>query len=183
MKNDDKFTFQIYQALVNCIAESHDIELMANQLTQLLVGTLGIKGAALFILDPVRRELQYLTSTGLSMDYVNKGPVLVDKSISLGLNREMVIIPDVSKSDKLQYPDRALAEGVGAIVSSPIVIRDKVIGALRLYHGAPWDVSESDIAFIQTLAQNVGMALMYFRISLSVNELRDTLEDIHAIWL
>jgi GAF domain-containing protein len=168
---------------VQTIVEVNDIELMANKLAQLLVGALGLKGATVFVLDPDKESLEILASAGLSTTYISKGPVLVDKSIKLGPNREPVVISDVLTSDNLQYPEDAKREGIGAIVSYPIKMRNKIIGALRLYHSDKWDISENDLHFVEALAMNVGVALMYFRVATAVKGVKDTVGEIHPIWL
>ena len=83
----------------------------------------------------------------------------MDKSIKIESNRKPVIINDTQSSNKLQYPDKAKEEGVRAIVSHPIVMRGKIIGSLRLYHSQPWELSQEELAFVETLSQNLGGAL------------------------
>lgn len=183
MAEQNKISRDTYRFFVQTITEAHDLEFMANHLTQALVGAMGIKGATLFIINPDLEELEILASAGLSVNYVNKGPLLVDKSIRLGANREPVIISDVEKSDRLQYPEKALEEGVRAIVSQPVEMRGKLIGALRLYHSEKWEITESDMQYMEVLAATVGLALMYFRVSNAVQNVKDTVDDIHPIWL
>lgn len=183
MAEANKISLEIYQLIVQSITSSNQLDDMADKLTQLLVGALGIKGAAIYILDPVREELELLSSTGLSIEYTNKGPILVDKSIKIGSNREPVIVEDTASSDMLQYPEKALQEGVRAIVSYPIIVRDNIIGSLRLYHSETWRISEDDIRFVEVLAQTTGLALLCFRLALAVHNVKDTVDDIHAIWL
>ena len=134
-------------------------------------------------MNPDLEELELLASTGLSVDYINKGPILVDKSIKIGSNREPVIIHDTATSDRLQYPDKALQEGVRAIVSYPVVVRDKIIGSLRLYHKEEWQISPHDILYVEALSQTIGMALLCFRLANAVASVQETVNDIHPIWL
>lgn len=183
MAEQSKINLEIYKLFVQTITEANNIELMANKLTQILVATLGIKGATIFILDPELEELEFLASAGLSTNYINKGPILVDKSIKLGANRESVIISDTQKSDQLQYPEKAVAEGIRAIVSHPITMRGKIIGALRLYHSAQWEITETDMNYLEVLAQNIGVALMYFRVANAIRNVRETVDEIHPVWL
>lgn len=183
MAEANKISLEIYQLIVQSITSSNHLDDMADKLTQLLVGALGIKGAAIYILDPVREELELLSSTGLSVDYTNKGPILVDKSIKIGSNREPVIVEDTASSDRLQYPEKAQLEGVRAIVSYPIILRDNIIGSLRLYHSETWRISEDDIRFVEVLARTTGLALLCFRLAVAVHNVKDTVDDIHAIWL
>jgi GAF domain-containing protein len=183
MTDQNSINLNIYKLLVQTISEASDIEIMANSLTQILVGALGIKGAALYILDPAREELELLASAGLSVDYVNKGPILVDKSIKIPSNREPVIISDTATSDRLQYPEKAAEEGVRAIISHPIVMRGKIVGSLRLYNSQQWELSSDEMVFVEMLSQNLGVALMYFRVANAVANVKETINDIHPVWL
>ena len=91
MAVQSKIDLEIFQVVFEVITKSENADTMANQLTQVLVGALGIKGATIFVLNPELEELEILASSGLSINYVNKGPILVDKSIKLSSNREPVI--------------------------------------------------------------------------------------------
>ncbi|OEU63487.1 MAG: phytochrome sensor protein [Desulfobacterales bacterium S5133MH16] len=183
MAAQSKIDLEIFQLVFEVITKSENADTMANQLTQVLVGALGLKGATIFVLNPELEELEILASSGLSINYVNKGPVLVDKSIKLSSNREPVIISDVTTSDRLQYPENAKEEEIRAIVSLPISLRGKIVGALRLYRSQVWDISERDIEHLQVVAQNIGVALMYFRLANAVLSVKETVNEVHSVWL
>ena len=183
MNEPDKINLETYKLLVRTIAENPGIDVMGNQLCQLLVGALGVKGATLFVLDPVRAELAILASAGLSSAYTQKGPILVDANIELRANRETVVISDTEASNQLQYPQKAKAEGVRAIVSCPITARTKIVGALRLYNATPWGISSADMIFLELLAHTIGMALMHSRIATAQAAIKETVGEIHPVWL
>ena len=183
MAVQSKIDLDIFQLIIEVITKSDNVDTMANQLTQILVGALGIKGATIFILNTELEALEILASSGLSINYINKGPVLVDKSIKLAANREPVIISDVTTSDRLQYPENAKEEDIRAIVSLPITLRGKIVGALRLYHSEVWNISEQDVENLQVLAQNIGIALMYFRLANVVQSMKETVNEVHSVWL
>jgi signal transduction protein with GAF and PtsI domain len=183
MTEQNSINLEIYRVLIQTISEAGNLEIMAQKMTQILVGALGIKGAALYILDPAREELELLASAGLSINYVNKGPILVDKSIKIPSNREPVVVSDTAASNKLQYPGKAAEEGVRAIISHPIVMRGKIIGSLRLYNSQRWEPSNEEMVYVEMLSNNLGVALMYFRVANAVAAVKETVNDIHPVWL
>jgi GAF domain-containing protein len=183
MAVQSKIDLDIFQLVFEVITKSENADTMANQLTQVLVGALGIKGATIFVLNPEIEELEILASSGLSINYVNKGPILVDKSIKLPSNREPVVISDVTTSDRLQYPEKAKEEEIRAIVSLPITLQGKIVGALRLYSSQVWDIAERDIEHLQVVAQNIGIALMYFRLANALLSVKETVNEVHPVWL
>ncbi len=98
--------------VIKVVSEADDLETMTSELSQLLVGAMEIKGCTIFALNPETEELEILASFGLSLKYVNKGPVLLKKSIDPKVSGEPVVIRDVSASeDRLQYPQHAKHEG------------------------------------------------------------------------
>jgi len=183
MVAEDRINMDIYKVVTRAIAASDNLEDMATQLTQLLVGALGIKGSTIFVLNPATEELEALASFGLSINYMNKGPILVKKSIDQKLRGEPTVIGDVSKSDRLQYPEDAKKEGISAIVSLPIRLHGKLIGVLRLYHYEQWDVSERDLDSLMILSENIGLALMYTRLLQALKSIIETVNEVHPIWL
>jgi GAF domain-containing protein len=183
MSSEEKIDIDIFKVVTRAIAESDNLEIMANHLTQLLVGALEIKGCTIFALNPETQELEVLASFGLSIRYLNKGPLLTGKSIGATLKGEPIVIQDVNKTDRLQYPDDAKKEGIGAIVSLPIKFYDQVIGAIRLYHHDEWDISERDLDSLMLLAENIGLAMTYTRLLEALKIIRSTVDDVNPIWL
>ncbi len=183
MSQTDKIDLATFKLIVETVLDARNAETLGAQLTSLLVGIMEIKGATLFIVNPVKEELEILATEGLSPEYKNKGPILVDKSITLESNIEPVIIEDVGKSNKLQYPEKAEREGIKSIVSFPLKMQGKVIGALRIYHYQAWAVTEQEISYLQILTKTLSMALKSFRLSSTILATRESLEEIHPIWL
>jgi signal transduction protein with GAF and PtsI domain len=179
----DKIDLSIFKIITRAVIGSYDLDVMANQLAQLLVGTMEIKGCTIFVLNPETDELEVLTSFGLSTNYMNKGPVSIGQSIGWTSKIEPIVISDITKSDRLQYLENAKEEGIGAIVSLPITYHSKIIGALRLYHYETWDVSDVDLDSLSVLAKNIGRAMISARIFNAFQSVKDTVNEVHTIWL
>jgi GAF domain-containing protein len=183
MVAQDRIDIDIYKVVARAIAASDNLEDMAAQLTQLLVGALGIKGSTIFVLNPDTEELEALASFGLSINYMNKGPVLIKKSLDHQLGGEPVVIRDVTTSDRLQYPKDAQKEGIRAIISLPVKLHGKRIGVLRLYHFEKWAISERDLDSLMIFAENIGLALTYIRLLQALKSVKETVSEIHPVWL
>ena len=82
MSTEEKIDIELFKLVFRAIAQSDNLEIMANHLTQLLVAALEIKGCTIFALNPELDELEVLASFGMSMAYLQKGPILSDKSIA-----------------------------------------------------------------------------------------------------
>ncbi len=178
MGSEEKINIDIFKVVTRAIAESDNLVIMANHLTQLLVGAMEIKGCTIFALNPETKELEILASFGLSINYINKGPVLSNKSIARTIGGEPVVIGDVSTSDELQYQESTKKEGIGAIVAVPIMFSKQIIGVLRLYHYETWDISERDLDSLLLLAENIGLAMMYTRLLNTIQLIKSTVSEL-----
>lgn len=183
MAAKDIMYLDIFKIITRFIAESENLETMCNRSTQLLVGSLGIKASAIFALNPETEELEHLASFGLSIDYLNKGPVKITKSKGWSSHKTPIAIRDVTQADTIQYPEQARKEGIRAIVSIPITFSGKGIGLLRLYHSDVWDISEHDLDTLSVLAEIIGMAMMHSRISSALQSVKDIVNEVHSVWL
>jgi len=183
MSTENKIALSTINVVNQAITESDNLETLCTQLNQLLVAALEIKGSAIFLLNPESRELEIVSSFGLSLSYLNKGPIMTQKSIADSIKGKPVIIQDINQSDKLQYPEAAKAEGIGAIISMPVNFRGSVIGALRLYHYEAWNLSERDVTFLQCLSDHLGLAMTYTRLSNTLQAVKEAVTNIHPLWL
>ncbi len=183
MATKEKIDIDIFKVVNRAIAQSDSLDIMATHLSQLLVGALEIKGCTIFALNLETKELEIIASFGLSLNYLNKGPVLTAKSIRNTIKGESVVINDISNTNLLQYPQNAKEEGIRAIVSLPVVFYGRVIGELRLYHHEVWNISERDVDSLLLLAGNIGLAMTYTRLLNAMQAVKDTVNEVHSIWL
>ncbi|KPJ77784.1 MAG: hypothetical protein AMJ54_06325 [Deltaproteobacteria bacterium SG8_13] len=183
MSKEIKIDIDTFKVVTHAVAQSDNLEIMAGHLAQLLVGMLGIKGCSVFVRNVETDELEPLATFGLSIQYVNKGPVLSEKSISRTIKGEPIVISDISETDLLQYPREAQEEGIRAIVSLPIKLYGRVIGALRLYHRDQWQMPRPDIDSLMLLAEIVGLAMTYTRLLNAMRGVKAAVDDIHSVWL
>ena len=138
---------------------------------------LNVKGCALFLFSESEDELRLAGYYGLSDEYVDKGPISAIKSIASSLeDRIPVAIFDVSDDPRIQYADAAIQEGIASMLSTPIIIGDRLVGCLRVYTADPWEFTLNDVNFVQAVAQVVGMAIEMCRINEGLQESIDILE-------
>jgi GAF domain-containing protein len=181
MTDNDRIDVGVLKLLFDAITGSNQLETMANRLTQLVVGTLGIKGAAIFMVNPEFDALELLASSGLSINYINKGPVLADKSMPDAItDMRPAIVENVADDSQLQYPEACESEGIGAILSLPIVHRDKLIGILRLYNATPREFSYKEVECLTALAELGGIAIENARYMQKLK--KDHAKEMEDLW-
>lgn len=140
-----------------------------------------VKGAALRLLDENAREFRLSRAWGLSENYLHKGPVEADRSMADCLHGRIVCIPDVRRDPQVQYPEDAEAEGITSILSVPMLLRERVIGVIRLYSRQRRTYTEEEREFVQTLADLGTLAIEHARLYSGLKEAHISLiEDFHS---
>src|SRR5438105_3876586 len=119
------------------VHSSLDLDEVLNELVRNSAEALGVKAAALRLLDPNEHTLELRAQHGLSPDYLAKGPVLVEESDidREALRGEPVVIGDVRRDFRFQYPEAASEEGIRSVLCVPVMLHDRGIGVLRVYAG------------------------------------------------
>jgi len=117
------------------------------------------KGCAIYLVDKKTRELGLVASSGLSSDFLNKGPVHFMQAIKEAKDAVPIAIYDVMVDPRIEYPEQAKKEGIASLLGVPIISLDEIIGALRIYTEEKWKFSVNDIAIVQAVALISGMAM------------------------
>jgi len=178
METTTRITIETFKTVTKAIAQSDNLEVMTQHLAQLLVAALDIKACAIYVLDLETRQLELLSSFGLSPRYLIKGPIHADKSIADNLQGKPIVVSDVGQSEKIQYPEQAKDEGVASIISVPIAFMNEIIGALRLYHHEIWKISNQDLESLQLLAENVGLAMSYTSLCNAIYSISEVVQAV-----
>lgn len=143
-------------ALVN---SARSPESVLSSLVEKVTKTLEAKGCSIMLLTPDRKRLLHTVAYGLSDWYVRKGALLADKSISETLEGNAVVIPDAATDERIQYRAEKKREGIVSILSVPMLLRDEVIGVVRVYTSEEQHFTRDDIYFVSAVA-NLGASAL-----------------------
>lgn len=119
-----------------------------------------VQGCSLRLIDETTGELALVAASGLSEPFLAKGPVHLDRSIREALEGSPVLVADVGSDPRVEYPEALAREGIASLLTLPILVRERVIGVLRLYAAAPRDYHREEVAFLAALAEIAGIAIM-----------------------
>jgi len=123
--------------------------------------TLGIRASSIRLLDEEKRTLRVMAAYGLSREYLEKGPVEIEKSPidKECLKCKVVSVPDIKKDKRLQYPEEIIREGIISLLSLPLTVKGRAIGVLRVYASTPYKFNKSEIDFLTALACQGAIAI------------------------
>jgi len=124
-----------------------------------IMEVMGVKGVAVRLLDEQTNQLELASACGLSEDYINKGPVYADKSLTKALEGEPHFVLDASTDPAVQYPEEARKEGIESMLALPLQGREKVIGTLRLYTNKRRHFSQYELNFLSALSSQGAISI------------------------
>lgn len=126
-----------------------------------MVQTLDFKACTIRLLDDAGVELVLKSVYNLSAEYLNKGPVILDKHpvCQEAMKGEIVIIPDVPTDPRFGYHAEAEREGLHSLLCVGLLTRDRAIGTLHLYTGGPHDFTTDEIELVQSIASQAATAI------------------------
>lgn len=164
-KGKKEINYHTLESITQVIASAKDMNQVAKKTVKALTEALGIKGAAIMLLNRRSKKLEIAASHGLSAFYLNKGPLSATKSIAASITEGPVAIYNVRDDPRLQYPEEANREGIESMVSVPMMLRSKPMGVLRAYTAEPWEFSMQDLTFLQAIATTLALVLDNIRIA------------------
>ncbi|MDD5289114.1 MAG: GAF domain-containing protein [Dehalococcoidales bacterium] len=179
-----------YQSLYEVAASINSArapEKVLDSIVENVAKAMNVKGCSLMLLTPNKKLLIHTTAYGLSDWYVKKGPVSADKSIAEALEGKPVAILDATEDERAQYREQAKKEGIASILSVPMMLREEILGVIRVYTAEPYNFTMDDIFFVGAIANLGAIAMenarLYDAIQKNYDSFRqDIMEWIGANW-
>ena len=153
-----KYYWGLYD-VATAVNSSHTPEGVLWRTCRSVAKAVGAKGCSLMLLTPDKKLLLHTAAYGLSDWYVRKGPVSADKSISEALEGKPVAVLDAIEDERIQYREQAKREGIASILSVPMMLREEIIGVMRVYTDDPRHFTNDEIFFVNAAANLGAIAL------------------------
>ncbi|AOY57344.1 MULTISPECIES: GAF domain-containing protein [Desulfococcus] len=162
-----------------------DIKQILHIMTADIAEAFEMKGVIIRLLNKDTNTLDIVASYGFSEEFLNKGPVHPDKSITQALKGETVVIRNAADDERIEYRDAMKTEGIVSMLVVPIQAGGEIIGVMRLCTEEEREFSEDMIVLVEALAHQGGLAIQNASLYLSLQEDKSNLEkDIwsHRQW-
>ena len=92
-----RLNYDVLIKISRSLSKSKDPEEIIRMTVDNLKSVLDIKGCALFLINHQSKELEIAASTGLSSEYLSKGPVSASRSIADSLEDGPIAVYDVTR--------------------------------------------------------------------------------------
>ena len=93
--------------LTTAISQCKDPEEVAYITAESVKTAFNAKGCCVFLVNRETRELGLVASSGLSREYLNKGPIHFMQTISEAKDAVPIAIYDVQDDPRIEYPEQA----------------------------------------------------------------------------
>lgn len=155
----EKEYLRVFEEVTKAVSSTLSLDEVLDLIVKKLPEVMQLRAATIRLLDDSGRRLKLVAASGLSEQYLTRGPVDEELNIREALKLRPVVIHDVSTDPRVIYRKEAVAEGVKSMLTLPIVADGKLLGVLRLLTGVPRHFDEEEIKFSASLAEVCGIAI------------------------
>jgi len=119
------------------------------------------KICSIMLLEPQAGELRIVATQSLSEQYRRKPNLKVGQSVSgrAVQERRPIMVADVRKDPDYMYREIAGKEGLCALLSVPMLIRDKAVGVVNCYTSVPHTFAMEEVKIMQAIANQAAIAI------------------------
>ncbi|MBI5745752.1 MAG: sigma 54-interacting transcriptional regulator [Nitrospirae bacterium] len=152
--------------ITNLIGSKEDYEKLLDTIVSEVRGYTGADVCSVYLLDPITSELILEAADGVGEGMVRKIKMDLSQGITGWVirNSEPVAVYDVHKDPRVHIISDIQEDRLKSLLSLPLVIRGKCIGALNLANVNYRDYSYNDIQSMGIIANHIAMAISNFRL-------------------
>ena len=166
-----------FQEITSAIHSTLNLREVLNLIATGVVKVMKLKGCAISLLDKKKEYFKICAAYGLSDNYLKKGPIAADKTLSKVLSGKPEGVLAITTSPHAQYLWEAKEEGIASIFSLPLKVGGEVIGMIRIYTADPKEFFQDEMELLSSFAQQASIALENARTYEDVREKYESLKD------
>ncbi len=152
--------YRTFRDISKTVHSSTKVDEVLSLVVRRLTEVLQAKGALIRILNLDSREMDLFASYGLSESYLSKGPVSSDTIITDLCNlNQVILIRDFLKNPRIQYPRECLKEGFRMALDIPLILKESVVGIIRVFFDHPRDFLEEELDFLSAIGEQSALAI------------------------
>ena len=155
----EKSYFRALSKLSRDIGTTEDYNKVGHLIVSTAVNTLKAKAAVFFLMDENSEDsIQNIpvAQVGLSEKYTHAGPAHAVKISPQLLENGYMYFRDATTDKRLANHEAKKAEGIGSILSVPVLDKGKMLGILSLYTKDIRKFTQDEIDFLSILAEQGG---------------------------
>ncbi len=137
------------------------LEEILHLIVEMAARMLDAKTCALMLIDEDTGELIMSAADSAGTAYLNRPHLKVGDGITglVARTGKPISVVDVQREPRFLAKAMAAQEGLRALLSVPLVVRDRVIGVFNCYKDRPHQFGDSEIQLLTTLANQTALAI------------------------
>lgn len=154
--------FQSLSKLSREFGTTKDQDKLLNLIVNSAVKTMKAKAAVLFLMDEESESKEKnlaVAQVGLSDKYMHAGPGHAGKVAPQLLKDGYLYCHDATTDPRLINHEMKKAEGIGSILTVPVLVKGRMLGILSLYTSDMRKFTKDEIEFLSILAEQGGIAI------------------------
>lgn len=158
----NKDYFQSLSKLSREFGTTKDQDKLLNLIVDSAVKTMKAKAAAIFLMDEESESAEKniaVARAGLSDNYLHAGPGHAEKITPQLLKDGYIYFRNATTDRRLTNHEIKKAEGIGSILTVPVMVKAKMLGILSLYTSKIRKFTKDEIEFLSILAEQGGIAI------------------------
>lgn len=163
----------------SALTSTFDLEEQLGLIAKSVTDVVGVHGCAVRLFGRWRRELTVKSVYKLDSEFLSKEPILAEESkIDKEALAAPVVIEDVTKDERVLFPDDLAKEGIRSLLCVGMIYEDKPIGTIHAYGDEPQSFTQADIEIMQSLANQAAIAIENARLYQEALEKRSLEREI-----
>jgi signal transduction histidine kinase len=148
-------------ASAQAVNSTLELQEVLDRLTHSTTEVMDVKACTIRLLEAGGQSLCLASTYGLRDAYFQKGCLLVDQNplVREVLAGKVVAVNDITNDTRLQYPAEALAEGIHAMLTAPLIGHSGPLGIIRVYCEKPHCFNADDKEYLATVANHGSIAI------------------------
>ncbi|MFC1994855.1 CBS domain-containing protein [Chloroflexota bacterium] len=181
-----------YKMEVDCLGTVHEAAKIINSTlgTEEVLSTIvkvvaketNAKGCSIMLLDVSNKTLEHKHTYGLSDEYLHKGVIMADSVLEDTMKGKPIMVSDVTKDPRIQYPTEVLKEGIASILSVPLNVKGKPLGVVRTYFPEKQEFSADTIKLLSAIADLSAIAITNARMYDSLKRANEVCRNELGYW-
>ncbi len=144
------------------LADVRDLAKVLQRTVEVVTDVMNVKASSIRLIDREKDELVIRAVHNLSIEYVDKGPILLSRA---EIDREALstkgfaYVRNMSQDPRVQYPQQSVREGIVSMLSVGMRYKGRPIGALRVYTSEETHFSQLQIDLLKAVAAQAAAAI------------------------
>lgn len=160
-----KATFlDLFIEVTKAITSSLHVDEIFKLVTRKIPEIVDVDAATIRLLDASGKKLILKGASGLSEEYLNRGPIDAEEPVFKALKGNPIVIENAAEDSRINYPEATRREGIQTILVVPIPIRGEINGILRLLAKRKRSFTHDEIDFVAALGEQFGIAIENARV-------------------